>query len=358
MKKVVVLTKYGIQGASSRVRFASLYSQLEALGWRIDWHPMLPNQILAEFYRTGKHPIRKIAKAYCERICSLMVLNKPTIWWIEKELYYGIPDFLEAPIAEEILPNSVIDYDDGVFLNYVAEKDMPFGRYQKFARYAQRAAVVTYGSEAIGRQLRSWGAKRTVKIPSTVDVRSYPRHSFAPSKTFIVGWIGTPVTKFLLDQIAEVLQALAARVDFELHVVGASWACEGVKVKNIEWTRETESKAVSLFDVGIMPLRNTAWEKCKCGYKLIQYMAAGVVPIGAAIGENNEIIRHGITGYLCGNKNDWLETLETLARDRTLCAQIGQNARLEAERKYDNEGAARLVDLAFTMAISDTLLEV
>jgi glycosyltransferase involved in cell wall biosynthesis len=358
MKTLVALTKYGERGASSRVRFVSLFSYLESLGWRIVWYPMLTNDILDRFYQTGKHPFGAIASAYCKRIRKIIALEEPSVWWIEKELYYGIPEFLESSLARNIIPKSVIDYDDGVYLNYAAEKDFLLGRYQKFAQYAKSAAVITYGSEGIGRQLRSWGARKMLKIPSTVNVHAYALHSFAPSAKFIVGWIGTPVTKFLLDQLKTVLQALAARVDFELHVVGGAWACEGVTVRNIAWTPETEAREVSRFDVGIMPLRDTEWEKCKCGYKLIQYMSAGVVPVGAAIGENKEIVRHGATGYLCTTESDWLYTLELLARDRSLCARIGQAARLEAERRFDNKIAAGLVAAALLMAGGDAPHEV
>jgi glycosyltransferase involved in cell wall biosynthesis len=357
MKTVVALTKYGQKGASSRVRFVSLFPHLELLGWRVLWYPLLPNSVLEKFYSTGGYPVVTVAKAYLDRIRLFESTLRPEVWWIEKELYYGVPDLIEFAFSERILTRSVIDYDDGVFLNYRSEENIPFGRYQKFARYAKGAGMVTYGSEGIHRRMQALGAQRTLKIPSTVDVSSYSQHSFRSTGRFVIGWIGTPVTKVFLDAIAGVLQALAKRVEFEFHIVGATWECEGVDIHCIEWTQESETRMVGRFDVGIMPLRDTEWEHCKCGYKLIQYMAAGVVPVGAAIGENKEIISHGDTGFLCSKDSDWLDVLELLARDRPLCVRVGRAARLEAERRFDNRIAAKLVASAFSMVAQDVQVQ-
>ena len=54
----------------------------------------------------------------------------------------------------------------------------------------------------------------------------------------------------------------------------------GVMVECIPWSEETEVSNIQRFDIGIMPLLDSPWERGKCGYKLIQYMAAArpVVP--------------------------------------------------------------------------------
>ena len=146
MKTVIALTKYAAKGASSRVRFANLYPHLEQLGWRVCWYPLLPDKVLNEFYERGKYPVSTIAKAYLRRVRLLATVRKPDVWWIEKEILYGVPDLMETFLVEEILERAVIDYDDGVFLNYKTEKFHPLGRLNKFTRYARSAAVITYGS--------------------------------------------------------------------------------------------------------------------------------------------------------------------------------------------------------------------
>ncbi len=41
------------------------------------------------------------------------------------------------------------------------------------------------------------------------------------------------------------------------------------------WSEETEVREILQFDIGIMPLPDGSFERGKCGYKLIQYMACG-----------------------------------------------------------------------------------
>ena len=70
-------------------------------------------------------------------------------------------------------------------------------------------------------------------------------------------------------------------------------------------------------------------------YKLIQYMAAGVVPLGSRVGENKIIIQEGINGFLADTPAEWLAKLELLCRDQLLRATIGARAREKALKEYD-----------------------
>lgn len=61
----------------------------------------------------------------------------------------------------------------------------------------------------------------------------------------------------------------------------------------LPWTEATETQLIQKFDIGIMPLSDSLWERGKCGYKLIQYMACGVLVVASAVGVNKQIIQHG-----------------------------------------------------------------
>jgi glycosyltransferase involved in cell wall biosynthesis len=64
----------------------------------------------------------------------------------------------------------------------------------------------------------------------------------------------------------------------------------GVSVASLAWSEETEAELIQLFDVGVMPLADALWERGKCGYKLIQYMASGLPVVALAVGVNKRLL--------------------------------------------------------------------
>ena len=66
------------------------------------------------------------------------------------------------------------------------------------------------------------------------------------------------------------------------------------KVRTIPWSEAGEAAALLQMDIGIMPLPDNPWERGKCAYKLIQYMACGLPVVASPRG--NEY-RSGGTGY-------------------------------------------------------------
>lgn len=350
MPKVIALVKYDRKGASSRVRFWNLVAPLAERGWDIEFIPLLNAEILDRYYRVGKHNYINIAGCYLKRLQLIYRQSAPDLWWIEKEILHGMPLLVEQVLAP-FVRRAVVDYDDAVFLNYRDGRLGALGRYAKFASYAQKAAHVTVGSGYLRKRMQEWGGNRITTIPSTVHVSNYSVHVHAGKEVVVIGWIGTPVTVAFLDTLKQVLPVLAQRVKFVLHVVGAEWNCPGVDVVCHAWSEENETKLVSSFDVGIMPLIAGEWEEGKCGYKLIQYMAAGVVPVGERVGENSVILDEGETGFLAGCPDEWLTKLERVCRDSQLRAKIGAHARQKALRYYDVSCAAEQVHEVFSRVV-------
>jgi glycosyltransferase involved in cell wall biosynthesis len=86
--------------------------------------------------------------------------------------------------------------------------------------------------------------------------------------------------------------------------------------------------------VGIMPLADTEWERGKCGYKLIQYMAAARPVIASPVGVNREIVEHGVNGFLASTTEDWRAALNRLRDDPALRQRMGLAARERVAARY------------------------
>jgi glycosyltransferase involved in cell wall biosynthesis len=156
-----------------------------------------------------------------------------------------------------------------------------------------------------------------------------------------MGWIGSdpnrgdlapmkPVFDWLGERYGEgvVLRAIGRRpLEMETKL----------NLEFVPWTLETSRGELQKFDIGIMPLEDNDWNRGKCGFKLIQYMAVGAAAVASPVGVNQEIVQHNETGFLAETTEDWQERLASLIEDERLRAQMGQSARHRVETCYSVE---------------------
>src|SRR5258708_20287210 len=86
-------------------------------------------------------------------------------------------------------------------------------------------------------------------------------------------------------------------------------------MRKIAWSEDTEVESIHKFDVGIMPLKDSPWERGKCGYKLIQCMACGIPVVASPVGVNSQIVAHGTDGFLANDEAVWIEGFSPFAND-------------------------------------------
>jgi len=118
-------------------------------------------------------------------------------------------------------------------------------------------------------------------------------------------------------------------------VVGGSGdSAEDLPFEIWPWTSGTEVQSIQLFDIGIMPLFDTPWERGKCGYKLIQYMAVGKPVVASPVGINKEIVQHGVNGFLASDLIDWHRYLSVLLSDEIMRHEMGMEGRNKVDAWY------------------------
>ena len=83
-----------------------------------------------------------------------------------------------------------------------------------------------------------------------------------------------------------------------------------------------------------MPLKDGFFERGKCGYKLIQYMACGIPVIASPVGENCFIVDHGENGFLADSLDDWESLLEELVINPKLRRDFGMSGFKKIQQKY------------------------
>jgi glycosyltransferase involved in cell wall biosynthesis len=169
-----------------------------------------------------------------------------------------------------------------------------------------------------------------------IDLKRYGPLRPLPEGPFTIGWIGSPGSERLLETVRAPLEEVAREQDTRLVLVGASErALSDVPHERWQWSEAEEVDQISRFHVGIMPLMDTPWERGKCGFKLIQCMAAGRAVVASPVGANRDIVRCGVNGFLASSREEWVQALRTLRHDRPRCARMGEVGRDVVRCEYD-----------------------
>jgi glycosyltransferase involved in cell wall biosynthesis len=121
---------------------------------------------------------------------------------------------------------------------------------------------------------------------------------------------------------------------FKLRIIGANVRLPGVDVEELPWTDATEVESIAACDVGLMPLLDSPWERGKCGYKLVQYMACGLPVVASPVGVNSDLVTVGVNGFLAATPEQWVSSLERLIREASLRRSMGIQGRRRVEADY------------------------
>jgi glycosyltransferase involved in cell wall biosynthesis len=342
--KIVALTKYGRLGASSRMRSLQYLPWFQQAGLQVTMHPLLSDELLQARYKNGGYGL-SLLQAYTHRLRFLVARKQFDVVWIEKEALPWWPLWLELALLRGV--PYVLDYDDAVFHNYDQHSNLWVRRLygQRLDGLMAGAALVVCGNNYLAQRAREADAPWVEVVPTVIDLERYPEppktDAMTPAwlpvadKRPRIVWIGSPSTVDYLQLLREPLQALAARQQFVLRVIGGGAVnLPGVAVEVMLWAEATEVENISTCQVGVMPLLDSLWERGKCGYKLIQYMACGLPVVASGVGVNPEIVRNGENGFLANTSQEWVAALEKLLESPSLRRQMGALGRHQVESEY------------------------
>ncbi|MFJ6429417.1 MULTISPECIES: hypothetical protein [Microbacterium] len=201
----------------------------------------------------------------------------------------------------------VYDVDDALHL----DRRGPFPKAAIWRAAVTAADVVIAGNAALAEAAGRFNHNVTV-IPSCVDPADYTRKMrFEIGETPRAVWIGSPATERYLRDIESALVRAHEETGMRLTVISAGDAELGpldAIVDRVAWSPQTFGAALADADLGLMPTPDSAWARGKCGYKLLQYGAAGLPMMGDPVGVNAEILRRG-DGVAPQGAAEWADAL-------------------------------------------------
>lgn len=349
MIKVLFLTRYGYLGASSRLRSHQFLPQFESAGISCVVSSLFDDAMLQHKYSDDNYRLTAVLTAYYKRVWALMRRHRFDLVWIEKEALPYLAVWFEKMLLRGV--PYCMDFDDAIFHNYDQHPATWVRRLlgHKIDRLMAGAVLVVTGNEYLADRARQSGAPWVEVVPTVIDLERYMPSSqdVLPKKQCIIGWIGSPSTTKYLQLLAAPLAQLSDRFSLRLRVIGGGDVrLPGVEIENLTWSESTEVSLLQGCDIGIMPLYDSPWERGKCGYKLIQYMACGLPVVASSVGVNREIVRNGENGYLADTEEAWVDVLGKLVGDAGLRLQMGAAGRKMVEERYCVQRVAlRLIKL-------------
>lgn len=232
----------------------------------------------------------------------------------------------------------IYDFDDALMFQSSEPDQLHRGRLRRFVRTMRHAELVLAGSPVLAEHASRLAAAWVEVVPTGLDVRRYPaKSSYATWSGLRLVWIGSRSTLKQLEALRPALEAVGKHVQgIHLRVI-ADEALEvpGLAVENVPWSLATEARLLAECDVGIAPLPDTPYTRGKCGFKVLQYMAAGLPVVASPVGVNADYVRPEETGLHAATAEAWVEGLRRLVGDVALRERLGRAGRRRVEREFD-----------------------
>lgn len=255
---------------------------------------------------------------------------------------------VERQLVRRAARRLVYDFDDAIYYakphREGSEPDRSARRVRKFERMCAAADLVMAGNEILASFARPH-SRRVAVVATGIDLDRYRvRESFSAQELRIV-WIGLPgnltylrLVERPLVQLSQEFSSLKLKIISERPPEGFAAPFEFVP-----WSRESEAAELAAADIGIMPLSDDDWSRGKGGFKLLQYMAAGIPAVASPVGVNRQIVVENETGFLARGMEDWRACLRMLLADPQLRQRMGRAGRQRVEEKYERSIISRQI---------------
>lgn len=321
-KRILFLATYPIEAASTRYRLCQYFPYFEQAGYSCTLYTFFSSKHYDRLHQKGHWPwkLGQIFKGLFRLWRLRSRWKQYDILFISRS-FLPLNQYLLLWVLRNVRIPIIYDIDDTVFLKSHRGISGFVERPSAIPKIIRLSRAVIAGNQFL-KEFCLKHNPNTVCLPTSVAPAAYRR--FVPEERepgfLVLGWVGSHSTAKYLHSIQGVLQRLATRYVFKLVVIGAGSKVNipGVTVENIKWQRHEEEQYFSMFDIGLYPLDQNTWTLGKCGFKAIQYMAAGVPCVVSKIGVNSQIIQHGENGFLCENETDWEASLAALMESESL----------------------------------------
>lgn len=260
--------------------------------------------------------------ALLERVPAVLASRRADVVLLQRELLstlYTLEGLTGRP--------RVVDVDDAIHL---------FRGGRTARRLAQACDLVIAGNPWLAEVYGAWNRSVAV-LPTAVDTDALTATPY-PAEP-VVGWIGTSGNLRYLYAVEDALAAVLERFPRARLLV----CCDAPvsftrlpagRVETLPWSPGVEPAFFARIAAGLMPLADGAWERGKCAFKMLQYMASARPVVVSPVGMNADVLGHGDVGYGARGRDEWVDSLSALLVDPDRAAAMGERGRAVVEEQY------------------------
>jgi len=268
----------------------------------------LPIQLVPQFFIAGLRLMSRFPAIYSS--------YSTDITWIQREF------FTAFSTAEGLTKRPrLFDVDDAIWLRLKLTSGFA-------KRIVNKMDGLICGNQWVADYFSDCGI-RTWVIPTGIDTMRWVPPTFKSEQPFYYGWIGTsgnlrylydiePALKVVLEELSSAKLLIVSDRQPEFSTIAHD------RIHFMRWSQKIEVDAVQRMNVGLMPLRDSDWERGKCAYKMLTYMAVGIPVIVSPVGMNVEVLKAGQVGFGANKHSEWTEALITLYKNPTLRKCMGR----------------------------------
>ena len=202
------------------------------------------------------------------------------------------------------------------------------GVHESFKHCLRVSDMVTVSTEPLAEQMRKYN-DNVVVFPNHIEAdllyldrthRDRVTIGWAGGMSHLADWVN------VTDSVRAVLEA-NPKVD--MHFVGIDYSpllkrsCRYTAWKPDVWTY---FKNID-FDIGLAPLADSPFNRCKSHIRALEYMALGIPVVASDCPAYRDLVVDGVTGFLVNSDDEWRARLTELINDEAMRVEMGAKGR-------------------------------
>lgn len=290
---------------------------------------MVTSEKFLEYMKEQKGK-KKFVIDYDDNVFEISPYNPAYEFWGTKEVNYSLPNDAVSKLRD----------GDGKF-----NIERNEGRVKLFIEILKTCDMVTTPSHNLA---RVWGQfNKNVKVlKNFLNLKSWKPLNVVKDDYVRIGWQGghshfedffvaNKSLKKVMDKYPKVRLVIFGQF-FE----GAFKEFDQARIEIEDWVHidayPYKMKAMNV-DVGICPLKKTAFNLCKSEIKWEEFGSLGIPCVASDIPPYSTAVKHGVDGLLASTEEEWIEYLSDLIVSAEYRNSLGQRAKERIEKDYSVE---------------------